>query len=58
MLCKPCQHSITLISKKMNEADFKKYADQELVKCQRRKLIWQRATNPTIKSKAFFTRCI
>ena len=36
----------------MTEADFKKYADQELVKCQRYKQIWQRATNPTIKSKA------
>ena len=29
---------------KMNEADFKKYADQELVKCQRYKQIWKRAT--------------
>ena len=42
----------------MNEADFKKYADRELVKCQRYKQIWQRAINPTIKDKAFFNWCI
>ena len=56
----------------MNEADFKQYADQELVKCQRFKQyadqelvkcqrfkqIWKNATNPTIKSKAFFAWCI
>ena len=43
---------------KMNQADFKLYADRELSKCQRYKQIWQRATNPTIKSKAFFAWCI
>ena len=53
MVCKPFQHSITLMSKtKMNQADFKKYADRELVKCQRYRQIWKRATNPTIKDKA------
>ena len=36
----------------MNQADFKQYADRELVKCQRYKQIWQSATNPPIKSKA------
>lgn len=42
----------------MNESDFKKYADQELVKCQRYKQIWKSATNPTIKNKAFLAWCI
>jgi hypothetical protein len=39
---------------KMNEDDFKQYADQELVKCQRYRQIWKSTTNPTIKDKAFF----
>ena len=43
---------------KMTEADFKKYADQELVKCQRYKQVWKNATNPAIKDKAFFNWCI
>ena len=42
----------------MNEADFKNYADQELQKCLRYKKIWKSATNPTIKSMAFFAWCI
>ena len=42
----------------MNQANFKNYAGWELNKCQRYKQIWQRATNPTIKSKAFFAWCI
>ena len=59
MVLKRLLDSITLMGKtKMNQADFKKYADRELVKCQRYKQIWQRATNPTIKSKAFFAWCI
>lgn len=40
---------------RMNETDFKKYADKELSKCQRYKQIWKSAPNPTIKSKAFFS---
>ncbi|MFZ9031648.1 MAG: hypothetical protein ACO20F_10240, partial [Robiginitalea sp.] len=43
---------------KMNQADFKEYADQELQKCQRYKHIWKRANNPRIKDKAFFAWCI
>ena len=51
MVCKPLEYVITLIRKnRMNEADFKKYADQELVKCQRYKQIWQRASNPTMET--------
>ena len=42
----------------MSEADFKKYAGQELVKCERYKQIWKRATHPTIRSKTFFAWCI
>ncbi len=38
----------------MNQADFERYADQELQKCQRYKNIWKRAINPRIKDKAFF----
>jgi hypothetical protein len=30
----------------MNETEFKKYTDRELVKRQRYKQIWKRATNP------------
>ena len=37
---------------KMNQADFKQYADRELNKCQRYRQILNRATSPTIKSKA------
>ena len=59
MVLKPIQHSITLMRKiKMTQADFKEYADQELDKCQRYKQIWKRASNPTIKDKAFFAWCI
>ena len=42
----------------MSQADFKKYADLELVKCQRYKSIWKQATNPRIKDKAFFAWCV
>lgn len=42
----------------MNQADFKQYEDQELIKCQLYKQIWQRATNPRIKDKAFFAWCV
>ena len=58
MVLKPSLHSITLMRKtKMNEADFKKYADRELVKYQRYKQIWQRATNTTIFCHKF-SRCV
>ncbi|MCO5725520.1 hypothetical protein [Robiginitalea marina] len=42
----------------MNEAEFRKYADQELCKCQRYKQIWKSATNPRLKDKAFFAWCV
>lgn len=42
----------------MVKSEFVEYAEQELLKCQRYKQICQRATNPTIKSKAFFAWCI
>ena len=52
-------HSLTLKENiRMNEAGFTQYADQELQKCQRYKMIWKRATNPRIKDKAFFAWCV
>jgi hypothetical protein len=42
----------------MNQADIMQYADKELVKCQRYKQIWKRATNPRIKDKTFFAWCV
>ena len=42
----------------MNQADCKKYANQELNKCQRYKQVWKSATNHRTKDKAFFAWCI
>ena len=52
-------HSLTLKENiKMNQADFKQFAEKELQKCQRYKHIWKRANNTRIKDKAFFAWCI
>lgn len=59
MVCNHSSHSITLMRKnEMVQTEFKQYADQELLKCQRCKQIWKSATNPTVKSKAFLAWCI